>query len=106
MERLVRSPRTPVRLVLRASVVLLAGDGVENREIAKKLRLARGTVGDWRARFSEDGFGGVEKDAARPGQRKMHSRAKVAEIVHRTDDGGASGPDSLEPHHHGQGDRR
>lgn len=47
LERLVRSPRTPVRLVLRSSVILLAADGVENREIAKRLRLARGTVGKW-----------------------------------------------------------
>ena len=69
LERLVRSPRTPVRLVLRSSVVLLAGDGIENRDIAKKLRLARGTVGKWRRRFSEDGFAGIEKDAARPGRR-------------------------------------
>jgi DNA-binding NarL/FixJ family response regulator len=45
LKKLVRSPRTPVRLVLRSSVILLAADGTENREIAKTLRIARGTVG-------------------------------------------------------------
>ena len=84
LEKLVRSPRTPVRLVLRSSVILLAGDGIENRDIAKKLRLARGTVGKWRTRFSEDGFAGIEKDAARPGRRKKYSRTKIAEIVRKT----------------------
>ena len=84
LEKLVRSPRTPVRLVLRSSVILLAADGFENRDIAKRLRLARGTVGKWRSRFSEDGFPGIEKDAARAGRRKKYSRVKVAEIVRKT----------------------
>jgi transposase len=84
LEKLVRSPRTPVRLVLRSSVILLAGDGIENRDIAKKLRLARGTVGKWRTRFSEDGFAGIEKDATRPGRSKKYLRAKVAAIVRKT----------------------
>jgi transposase len=84
LEKCVRSPRTPVRLVLRSSVILLAADGVENRDIAKRLRLARGTVGKWRSRFSEDGFSGIEKDATRLGRRKKYSRVKVAEIVRKT----------------------
>lgn len=84
LEKLVRSPRTPVRLVLRSSVILLAADGTENRDIAKALRIARGTVGKWRSRFAEDGFPGIEKDAARPGRRKKYSRSKVAEFVRRT----------------------
>ena len=84
LKKLVRSPRTPVRLVLRSSVILLAADGTENREIAKTLRIARGTVGKWRSRFAEDGFPGIEKDAARPGRKKRYSRSKVAELVRRT----------------------
>jgi hypothetical protein len=71
LEKLVRSPRTPVRLVLRSSVILLAADGTENREIAT-LRIARGTVGKWRSRFAEDGFPGIEKDATRPGRKKRY----------------------------------
>lgn len=71
LEKLVRSPRTPVRLVLRSSVILLAADGIENRDIAKTLRIARGTVGKWRSRFAEGGFPGIEKDAARPGRREV-----------------------------------
>lgn len=66
LEGPVRSRRTPVRLVLRASVILLVGDGIENRDIAKNLRLDRGMVGKWRTRFSESGFAGSERDAARP----------------------------------------
>ena len=84
LEKLVRSPRTPVRLVLRSSVVLLAADGLENVDIAKTLGIARGTVGKWRERFSLDGYKGIEKDATRPGRKKRFSRRQVTEIVRKT----------------------
>lgn len=84
LEKLVRSPRSPVRLVLRSSVILRAADGVDNCDIAKELGIARGTVGKWRSRFAVSGFSGIEKDAPRPGRQKLLSRAKVSKIVKMT----------------------
>lgn len=84
LERLSRSPRTPVRLVLRSRIVLLAADGRENADIAEDLKVARGTVGKWRSRFATDRLVGIEKDAPRSGRRRKYSRAKAADVVRKT----------------------
>src|ERR1700687_5199792 len=41
----------PQRLVQRAQVVLLAAEGIENQEIAARLRISRPTVQLWRQRL-------------------------------------------------------
>lgn len=84
LTRLVNSGRTAVRLVERAQIVLLAADGMESRDIAKELRVARGTVGKWRGRFSAIGLAGIEKDAPRAGRTPSISARKIREIVRRT----------------------
>jgi len=84
LERNARGRSTPVRLMIRSQIVLRAADGLENREIAKELALARGTVGKWRSRFAENGLEGISKDAPRAGRRPKISAAKVREVIRRT----------------------
>jgi hypothetical protein len=46
-------------LAQRARVVLLAADGVSNREIAEAMAMTETTVGRWRARFVAEGMVGL-----------------------------------------------
>ena len=41
----------PYRDVVRAQVILLAAEGMENKEIGERLNLPRKTVSKWRKRF-------------------------------------------------------
>ena len=49
---LARGRSTPVRLMQRAQIVLLAADGKRNQQIAAELELDPSVVGRWRSRFS------------------------------------------------------
>ncbi len=60
--------RTQARLVMRAKIILLAADGMENQQIAERLDTSRQTVGLWRQRYEEKGREGIEKDAPRGGR--------------------------------------
>jgi transposase len=79
-----RGRRTPVRQAVRAKVVLLASEGLENQEIAARLGVSRPTVGLWRRRFSEAGTSGIERDAPRGGRPTKDREELVAEILRRT----------------------
>src|SRR6266545_5473446 len=84
LERFARGRRTPVRLVLRARIVLLAAEGLENREIAVKLNTSKPTAGLWRARYAKLGLAGIEKDASRPGRPRKDRGDLEQKIVHMT----------------------
>lgn len=79
-----RGRRTPSRLVLRAKIVLLAANGILNKDIARKLKTAPKTVSLWRTRFADQRLAGIEKDAPRGG-RHAKSREKMARrIIEKT----------------------
>ena len=63
--RMVRSKRASVRLSLRAGIVLLAADGVQNSVIAEMLSTGRVQVGRWRERFAKHRLAGIERDLPR-----------------------------------------
>jgi transposase len=84
LERWSRGRRVPVRQALRAQVVLLAADGVENQEIAERVGTSRPTVGLWRRRFAESGISGIERDAPRGGRPPKERNDLVAEILRKT----------------------
>ena len=67
LERLVRAPATPQKLVRRAQVALLAAAGHDNAAIAMSLHTSRVTVGLWRQRFLDAGLAGLA-EAARAGR--------------------------------------
>lgn len=68
LRRWARGRTTPMRLVRRARIVLLAAEGKQNIEIAAALGVERTIVGRWRRRFVAKGLPGLEKDARRGGR--------------------------------------
>ena len=68
LEKWSRSQSTPNRMVLRASIVLHAAEGLENSEIAMKLNTRPNNVGLWRKRFALLRLYGIETDAPRAGR--------------------------------------
>jgi transposase-like protein len=46
--------------VVRARIVLLAAQGIDNDEIARRLELPRQVVSKWRKRFFEERIAGLE----------------------------------------------
>jgi transposase len=60
LEALTRSSTAPAGLVKRARIVLLAGDGVSNTEIAQMVGVSRPTVISWRDRYEQSGIAGLE----------------------------------------------
>ena len=55
LEGWVRAPSTPQSIAVRARIVLLAGEGVSNHEIARRTDASRPTVLLWRTRFKSGG---------------------------------------------------
>lgn len=51
----------PYRDVVRAKVVLLAADGLENKEIGERLDMPRPVVSKWRKRFFRERLAGLEE---------------------------------------------
>ncbi len=75
-----RGGSTPARLVLRAKIVLMAGDGWMNKDIAAELHIAPKTVSLWRRRFADGRLAGIEKDAPRAG-RHPKQRERIAHRI-------------------------
>ena len=54
LDRLARAPRTQARYAQRAQIVLLAADGLTNKEIAQRLRTRSARVSKWRTRLAAE----------------------------------------------------
>ncbi|MFE1963292.1 ROK family protein [Streptomyces sp. NPDC059479] len=67
-------------LATRASVVLLAADGLRDAEISRRLGVSRQTVGSWRQRWTSAGLDGLEH---RP-RTGRPATVDEAEVVTRT----------------------
>lgn len=61
----VASRTTPVRLVERSKIIMLASEDMPNYKIAEQLQIDVNKVGRWRNRFAEKGLAGIEKDLPR-----------------------------------------
>ena len=66
LQRRVRDKGAPARVVERARIVLLAGEGVPGKQIAARVGCAEPTVVTWRRRDAEHGLVGLEA-LPRPG---------------------------------------
>ncbi len=84
LERLVRQRSKPARLIERARIVLLAADGLENKQIAKRMRMTPEKAARWRSRFLEGGVAALEKDAPRPGRTRIITDRQVKTVVKMT----------------------
>ena len=75
--------RTAQGLAQRARIVLLAAEGVENKDICARVGASPNTVGKWRRRFAERRMEGL-LDEPRPGAPRQIGDDEVAEIVRLT----------------------
>lgn len=81
LERYVRRGTTAQRLAMRARIVLLCSEGMENKKVARRLRTSALTVSKWRRRFAADRLDGL-LDEPRPGApRKISDDAVEAAVV-------------------------
>jgi len=77
--------RVEARVQLRARIVLLAADGMSDKDIGRKLDTDRRVAARWRARFLAAGVDGLLQDVTRPGRpRSAREAAKVEEVVRIT----------------------
>jgi transposase len=84
LEHWARGRSTPVRLMQRAKIVLLATEGRENKDIADALGVTRQLVGRWRNRYVAGGLAGIEKDAPGRGRKATAREALTARIIEWT----------------------
>jgi transposase len=75
----VRRPKAEQREVLRARIVLAAGQGAQNRQIAERLGIAPNTASKLRKRFFQEGLAGLV-DRDRPGRPRASPPAVIAEV--------------------------
>jgi FixJ family two-component response regulator len=68
LEQQSRGRSTQARVVLRSRIVLLAAEGMQNKQIALALEVAPRMAALWRGRFVEHGIEGLLQDAPRPGR--------------------------------------
>ena len=83
LERIVAASTSEQRQVLRAKVLLLAAEGLQNKEIARKLGVDRRTVGTWRTRAASEGIGDL-RDRPRSGRPRTYDAAEEARIIAKT----------------------
>jgi transposase len=84
LETLIRARNTPQKVVWRAQIVLLAGDGIRATEVAARVGTSVLTVRRWRRRYAAAGVDGLLKDATRPPGRKPLTAAVIQRVVHMT----------------------
>src|SRR5271169_4349350 len=84
LDRLVSDRNTPQKVVWRARIVLLAGDGVGAVVISATVGVSVLTVRRWRRRYAAKGVDGLLKDATRPPGRKPLSEEMIKRVVELT----------------------
>ncbi len=84
LETYARGRSTQARVVLRARIVLLAGEGKQDLKIAHLLSIVPRTAARWRSRFLHDGIAGLEHDAPRPGRTPSISPELVRMVIAKT----------------------
>jgi transposase len=70
-----------VRLAQRARIVLLAAQGLQNKEIAEQLGVGRVQVARWHERYLESGLQGIERDLPRGAPPVKVDVAKLVELT-------------------------
>jgi transposase len=84
LDRLIRDRNTPQKIVWRARIVRLAGDGLSATAIAAAVGKSVLTVRRWRRRYEAKGVDGLIKDATRPPRRKPLSAERINQVVQMT----------------------
>ena len=84
LEKLIRRRTTAQRVAERCRIVLLAAEGLQDKQIAERMHVAPRMAGLWRGRFIELGVEGLLRDAPRSGRKPTIHAEKVAEVIAKT----------------------
>lgn len=84
LRTLAKGRRVEARVKQRASVILLAAQGWQNKDIAEEVKLDRRQVALWRRRFIEGGLEVLLQDAPRSGRTPSVTSALESHIVSTT----------------------
>ncbi len=83
LQAITRSHSMPQSIATRARIVLLAGEGWSNTDIAEELGLSKPTVGIWRKRYLAQRLAGLY-DEPRPGKPRTIRDEAVASLLRKT----------------------
>ena len=83
LQTIVQSGRSEVRDAQRAKIVLMAAEGLQNREIAEQLSVSEPKVARWRDRFARDRLQGLTERAGR-GRKRTYGAEQVGQIIEKT----------------------
>jgi transposase len=84
LESRARARSASARSVERARIVLLAAGGMQDRQIAAKLKIMPEKAARWRNRFLDGGLVALDKDAPRPGRPSTITPDKIQDVVRKT----------------------
>ena len=84
LEQQSRGRSIAARVALRSRIILLAAAGLENKQIAEKLKVAPRMVTLWRDRLNNLGIKGLLKDAPRPGHPPSIKAMMTASLIEKT----------------------
>jgi transposase len=84
LERWAGAHKTPQSVAMRARIVLAAGAGASNSQIARELGVSRPTVIAWRERFAAGGPQALTETKPGRGRKPAISAAKIKAIVAAT----------------------
>jgi hypothetical protein len=79
-ERRSRAHTTSQQALRRARIILLAADGVPNRQIATQVGIGPDAVATWRRRFASERLKGLQ-DRRRPGRPRVYDHDVRLKIV-------------------------
>ena len=80
LEARLRAPTTAQRDVIRARIVLLAGEGRSTRSIARAVGVMPRTVSLWRSRYAREGLAGLA-ERQRPGPKRKYDAETTKRIL-------------------------
>jgi transposase len=84
LQKQARGRSTAARVVLRSRIVLMAGEGLQNKQIAEQLSVAPRMVTLWRGRYLALGIAGLLKDAPRPGRKPKVGPDLRSQLIEKT----------------------
>jgi FixJ family two-component response regulator len=84
LEQLDRGRSIAARVVIRSRILLLAADGLQNKQIASSLKVSPRIVALWRGSFLELAVEGLMKYAPRPGSIARISAEMTARLIVNT----------------------
>jgi transposase len=91
LEALAANRNTPQKIVWRARIVLLSGEGLGAVAVAAAAAKSVLTVRRWRRRYRDKGVAGLLKDATRPSRKPPLSLEKIRQVVDMTLNGKPEG---------------